>query len=656
MAPYYLNKNNDGLLLANPLNDGYTIALKWAQAFPNVRSFKIGYNIYMSSDIAPDFPINFFTMFPSFVSFDGSTAVDIINLIPGQMYHFAVRAFEYDPNIFNPSSLPSVFNGLAILPQSLLSANISATDTFIPLVSIDGFPSSGTVRIGAELVFYSSVNTINGGLNVPSNSSGTSAIIDQGGGHFYTANASNVGSGIINNLQLVLNTAPTETWTIKCVEVLRDSVNNPIPKTSRFIAIGSASGSKIGSKDFIWIDDGVILSNNILSFSITETTPFKEGDYFIIKVQGTLPSIANGRGFNNSIASIHNTDGYDGNVFQNPNVVYWPIITEEQNTRVFECWCRFDIDHELFTLADGYRQKTKDILTTDLTFSDATNTGFPAFDFSGYHRTDPVLLLNGTCIGSYIGGTFYCADGYNGVGMQLRGISIQDQNTQRQEVLLSTTGEPVCLIKRQWTGITCKCMLPYNEYPEARCQYCYGTGIVLGYTQFFDQRRSDGRIMVRFDPSVDDLIATDSGLESTLQPNCWTLNVPSLKDRDFIVRFDEDGNEEYRYEILNVTRNKTVLNNTGAQKFVAQRIRKTDIIYQVKVFRDTSKFPVVNTTSISSSLGIPPHAHQYTFNELSPPNATQLTQIAAGHNHILSIDPNTGKLVVSVELGHTHTL
>jgi len=141
-------------------------------------------------------------------------------------------------------------------------------------------------------------------------------------------------------------------------------------------------------------------------------------------------------------------------------------------------------------------------------------------------------------------------------------------------------------------------------------------------------------------------------LESTLQPNCWGLAVPTIKERDFIVRFDEDGNEEFRYEVLNVTRNKLLLDQTGVQKFVAQRVRKTDILYQVKVFDDTSMFPGVIYTSIESSLGIPPHSHQLEISEkiTSISQINQLTGVAAGHNHIIE----NGSVIET--LGHSHTI
>ena len=522
--PYYLNVNIDGLLVAASKGDGYTINLKWPQAYPTNRSNHILYNIYMNDNFISPFPSTLFLQSPSFVSFDGSLNVDIVDLVPGTLYHFGVRAAEYSTTSFNPDILPQAFNDLATLPYSLLSSNVSATDMLINLIDASQFPTMGTIKLGAELIGYDAIN------------------------------------------------------------------------------------------------------NNTL--------------------------VVSSRGIDNTLITIHNTDGYDGYTYWDPGAIYWANVQEEQNTRVFECWNRFDIEHYPFTIVDGYRQKTVDILTTNLDYSDTVNTGFPAYDFAGYHSTDPVLILSGVCVGSYIGGVQYCADGYNGVGLQVRGLNVQDANMQRQEVLLSTTGEPVCLFRRRWTGITCKCMLPYNEYPENRCHKCYGTGITVSWDQFFNPRESDGRIMVRFEPSVDDLVATDTGLESSLQPNAWTLPVPTLKDRDFIVRFDEDGNEEFRYEILNVTRQKLFLNQTAAQKFALQRIRKTDPIYSVPVTYDTSLFPNKIMTTISSSLGIPPHQHVIVINEkiTSVSQINQITGTVAGHNHTI----RNGVVVDAV--GHTHSI
>ena len=49
------------------------------------------------------------------------------------------------------------------------------------------------------------------------------------------------------------------------------------------------------------------------------------------------------------------------------------------------------------------------------------------------------------------------------------------------------------------------------------------------------------------------------------------------------MRFNEDGTEEYRYEILSVTRNKLFFSESGKQEFRMLRHDKTDVIYTFNV-------------------------------------------------------------------------
>ncbi len=524
--PYYLNTVNEGLSFVSAIGDGYDITLRWNIAYPNDTTNEIAYQIYFST-IEEDV----FTDGVKYVSWDGYLTATIPDFIPGQLYHFAVRAVEYNPVIVNPAQLPQI-NGLATYPTSTLASDITATDLIIPLVSTEGFPPSGIIQIGVEYINYLSNDT--------------------------TTN------------ELILTNAGLQ------------------------------------------------------------------------------------RGFDGTIATLHDTDGYDGYLYWSP-IVSFELGIKEGNSIVFPTQDRFEFPYYPFTLVDGYHQTTQDILTTDLSASDAFNTGFAAFDYAGYYRTDPVELLSGECVGSYIGGQQACADGYGGVGRQLRGLSFQQRDLQRQEYLLSITGEPVCLVRRQQTGITCPCYLASSEYPDDRCPICQGTKFVMGWTQFFNPRRSDGRIMVRFSPTDDDLKMYEAGLESEFTSDVWTMTVPTIKDRDFIVRFDQDDNQEYRYEVLYVNRNRTLTRLEGAQKFRVQRVRKTDVIYQVPVFNNTQYYPITLMTDPASIVGIPSHTHTFQWSENGNGLAQQNSGVSFGHNHIMALD-SSGNPFVQEVLGHSHSL
>jgi len=128
----------------------------------------------------------------------------------------------------------------------------------------------------------------------------TAALVDLGGS-YYSSGATNIGVGTIDGynatgIKLLDANAPTETWSIKCVSVQRNAFNQPIQNTAKFIAFGSVSGNILDANGnpSVWIANGQEYNNGILSFAISETkdgsgnsiSPFREGDYFTIKVKG----------------------------------------------------------------------------------------------------------------------------------------------------------------------------------------------------------------------------------------------------------------------------------------------------------------------------------------------------------------------------------
>jgi hypothetical protein len=181
---------------------------------------------------------------------------------------------------------------------------------------------------------------------------------------------------------------------------------------------------------------------------------------------------------------------------------------------------------------------------------------------------------------------------------------------------------------------------------------CFGTGFVQGYVQFFNPRRSDRRILIRVEPAADDVNIVDrGGLEPAYEPSAWTIAFPAVKDRDVLIRFNPDNTEEYRYEVLDVTRVRAFFTQTGAQKFRMKRFPVTSIIYQIPIIRDSSPMPGSINTSESSAPGVKLHSHQIVV-----PQGTNITGfktatlVSEGHNHIIY----NGK--VQTVLGHTHTL
>lgn len=511
-SPYWIGIQN-----TNPEKDGYSIYCSWSYALSSNTNNTIGYNVYFST-IKEDV----FTEGPKYFTQEENLTISRFN--PGTNIYFAERATEYDPDIMlytamDPSAqAPNAY----IYPETALDENIDAYQTYIPLVDCSGFPVSGIIKVGSELISYYTID---------------------------------YGSNIV----------------------------------------------------YAYVD---------------------------------------GRGTYDTNVRPHTTDGYDGYKYQDPIVRYFSGF-EDGNTIISIVEPRIEYPEFPYVESDGYKQTAIDLLTTSLSASDQTNEDFPSYDYSSYHQTHIIDYFSGSCIGSYSGGEFGCADGY-----KMRGLNLQDQSSQRLEMMLDVTGEPVVLLRRLWAGIRCKCFRMNQEAPEGRCEKCFGVGFVGGYDQFYNPRRSDGRIIMRFDPTVDDLSVKPHGLQQNFVPNCWTLVYPAIKDRDILIRFNEDGTEEFRYEVVNVTRNKLLFSLSGAQKMQVYRLDKTDIIYQWRAIRDTSFFPEKVNTSISTLRGYGPHLHEVTINEditsLSQINST--TSVVAGHNH-----PIINGILQEV-LGHSHTI
>ena len=671
--PYYITGTSVGLKDVSSLGDGSTINMRWYRAYPSNKDGYIAYNLYYSTiiqDVFIEGPKYIYIDIP----IDQNTVyleANIVGLNPGQEYFFSVRPVEYGASMVGIiNNLPVAYDNLRIYPYSILGQNISATDTVIPVLDASEFTSSGLVKIDSEIIAYTVI-------------SGNNIIVDGGstGPDGYTITAKrfdgynsgiNIGDGYLTSFSMQSGVI-AEDWRITCAGVQRQN-GIVIPGTAKFEAIGSISGCKLdgyayhpfmqfitdGYTDLTEYKDGyshigdfVIWTvnssntNNSITFGIYENPlqPFVEGDGFLVSViKGAITE--GGRGYN-SIAKPHLIGAQVNEYIPGESKLF---------DNVYACQSRFEYPNYAVIIPDGYHQTAKDILTSDLSASDNYNVDFRPYDYAGYHRTDPVQLLTGVCVGSYIGGEQLCID-KNGVSHITRGMSLQEQMNQREEALLTLTGRPVVLIQRVRTGITCSCALPSSEYPDDRCPFCLGSKFVLGWNQYFDPRRSDGRILVRPGPAEENLKMYEAGLESEFPLELWTLTVPTIKNRDVIVMFDMDNNEEFRYEVLSVTRNNTLVGLQGGQKMRVQRIRKTDPAYQIRVFRDTSKYPSKLNTSIGSVINgtnvlILPHFHEIVISEniTSISQINQTTSIVQGHSHSIVNG------IVMETVGHVHTI
>jgi hypothetical protein len=343
--------------------------------------------------------------------------------------------------------------------------------------------------------------------------------------------------------------------------------------------------------DLYQYPDTLILQNDIDAYGATlnvgNTNGYPEKGFLLVDTEILQYSVKDGTAF-----FVEDTERgafvtFIDTHLAGAEVKLWHGI-EEQNTVIFEetaAWHQeWGIPREVGEIgqlnvdADGYRSAATDLLTTDLSASDQNTEDFPSYDYKGYHRPSLQATFSGDCVNSYVGGEF------NGS----RGFFFQDRNLARLDALLQVTGEPLVLLRRKWTGKRCRCMGLRREHPRTRCKYCFSVGFDGGYDRYVNTRpiserssNTSGFILARVYPYTDDLeLVSAQGARQPVELTAWTINIPTLKDRDFVVRFNEDGTEEFRYEVLDVNRNKLFFGQSGKQEFRMRRHDKTDIIYQ----------------------------------------------------------------------------
>jgi len=226
------------------------------------------------------------------------------------------------------------------------------------------------------------------------------------------------------------------------------------------------------------------------------------------------------------------------------------------------------------------RQDVKNIDLVKGTIPEQQAASVGVYEFSGYHRNTIPSYLSGQG-----GGSSYSRQ-YDLTTGQLRscGLNLYDRMVQQEDVLLQSTGEPVWLLRRKWTGELCPCWDKNRQRAESRCPICFGAGYVGGYVLFVNAREPDGRIFIRVNPNVEDLKSQEQGLFQSNEIQGWTLPSPTLRDRDVIVRFDpHTGQESWRYIVTNVTRNSGLFNTFTAQVFTMVRVDKTYPINFIRV-------------------------------------------------------------------------
>ena len=241
--------------------------------------------------------------------------------------------------------------------------------------------------------------------------------------------------------------------------------------------------------------------------------------------------------------------------------------------------------------SDGYRVWLIDNVNEDHSEFESENTDHSnEDDLCGTYRsgtTVQIKIYTGQQCGTYIGGR---EDGFAG------GIRLTDATLRREEFLLAQTGEPTVLLRIKTVGQQCPRFSLRGEHGVERCAICYGAHIVGGYDRYINSRlyrpviqNPNGMIAVRFPPYKNDLpLMQYRGISQVDQISVWTSAIPTIKKRDILIRYlpvdaGEVPTEEFRYEVLDVERNRLLSGDDGKQTITVRKLDKTHEIYTYSV-------------------------------------------------------------------------
>jgi hypothetical protein len=249
--------------------------------------------------------------------------------------------------------------------------------------------------------------------------------------------------------------------------------------------------------------------------------------------------------------------------------------------------------------ADGYRSVQLDIITEDHSLFEEDNVDFESFPYCGYRTPNFTNLFSRNQCGTYHGGrTMATIAGVNNdQPVEVAGgLDLFESSQGREEVILGVTGEYFVFLRRKTTGKKCPRLSIRSEHPHARCGTCFGTTFLGGYDRYLNGRElkpaeanPNGFIAMRVSPYNNDLeLTADRGLAQIDQLEAWTISIPTIKDRDILIRYilDEDTGlyfEEFRYEVLHVNRNKLFFGKNGKQTVTMKRLDKTREQYKLTV-------------------------------------------------------------------------
>ena len=157
-----------GITRAMDLGIGDSINLEWNQPTKRYYGSDIFVLIYRS-----DQRLEVFDDIPKYIATSDVHEVAVDGLVTGDTVYFAARALEAYKDSIGLDGLVEVDDGLYEFPEATeVATTVLDTDMLIRVVSTDGYPSTGTIKVGGEVMRYSDISETQTGFIISTNGRG----------------------------------------------------------------------------------------------------------------------------------------------------------------------------------------------------------------------------------------------------------------------------------------------------------------------------------------------------------------------------------------------------------------------------------------------------------------------------------------------------
>jgi len=143
-----------GVVRATDIGIGDSITLEWSQPTRRYYGSDVYVLIYKSTD-----RLTLFEDEPSYFVEESVLEATIDGLTTGDMVYFGARALETYKNTIDVDGMVEIEDHVFEFPaETTLSQTILDSDFLIPVESTDGYPDSGLLLVGGEVIRYSDIS------------------------------------------------------------------------------------------------------------------------------------------------------------------------------------------------------------------------------------------------------------------------------------------------------------------------------------------------------------------------------------------------------------------------------------------------------------------------------------------------------------------